>query len=160
MNASVAPLPPAPPAEAEERLLARILFIGGCVLVLPAAVLTLYSLILIYLVAPVLVTGLLNWGGWWLLLAYRKRGWDRPMQTSLRKLWITSAVFNGVPFVGMSAWYLASAERLFRFRALEDSLFALAAMIYLLWLAFATAASVWLARQAVRAATPTAEVAS
>lgn len=140
MNASFPILPaelppPLPLAGPRERLMARIMFFGACVTVLPTAAMTAYSCILIYIVFPVIITGLLNWCGWWLLINYFRRGWDRPVKAQPQRVWITSLVFNGIGLLLLSTWTLN-----FGTRGSEDAMLALM-LTCDAWLLFATIAS-------------------
>jgi len=132
--------PAIPLAGTRERVVAQFLFVGSLLAAVPAVLLTLYSLLLIYVVFPVVITGLLNWWGWWLVLNYRRRGWDQPMRAQPRTVWIMSLVFNAVPLVGA---LIGVANMAFQvgLRANEVSVF-LGVVAYLLWLAAATAGSI------------------
>lgn len=132
--------PAIPLAGTRERVVAQFLFVGSLIAAVPAVVLTLYSLLLFYIVFPVVITGLLNWWGWWLVMNYRRRGWDRPMRAQPRTVWIMSLVFNAVPLL---AAFIGLGNMVFQvgLRANEIPT-ALGAGLYVLWLAAATAGSI------------------
>lgn len=127
--------PPLPLAGPRERLMARIMFFGACVTVLPTAALTVWSCFLIYIVFPVIITGLLNWCGWWMLINYFRRGWDRPVKAQPQRVWITSMIFNGLGLLALATWTLN-----FGTRGSDDSMLALM-LLCDGWLLFATIAS-------------------
>lgn len=127
----------APLATPLEQAHARVMFVGACVLALPAAIMTVYSLLLIYLVIPVLVTGGLNWGGWWLAVNFFRRGWHRPLRRQPKTVWLVSAFFNGLPFLGVALWLLSSGGR-----GIEGSWEQAGFFAYLAWMLYATVISI------------------
>ncbi|MBS0661085.1 MAG: hypothetical protein JSR82_22935 [Verrucomicrobia bacterium] len=150
--------PPIPLAGPLERSLAQVMFVGGCISVVPASLLTAYSLILIYAVFPVVITGLLNWWGWWLLLNHRRRGWDRPVKSQPRFVWLMTLIFHGLPLMVALPFV---ARLTFDVGPRPDEIPKLfGGVVYLVWLLFGTLAGFLAHRELRRPNPPAVEVAA